>query len=257
MFIDSHAHLDDEQFNEDRNIVIDGLKDNQISLVVNIGADLESSLFSKKLAQQYDNIYFAAGIHPHDAKAATEDILNEITKLLNHSKCVALGEIGLDYFKNYSPHDIQRSVFEKQLIIAKKKTMPIVVHMREATKDTVGLLKKYYPAENAGVIHSFSGSIETAKIMLDMGFYLSISGPVTYKDANNLKKVAKYIPLDRLLIETDSPYLSPVPCRGKRNEPQYIKYTAMQIAQLKEIDVEEIAKVTAQNACVLFGLTKP
>jgi len=176
---------------------------------------------------------------------------------LDHPKCVGMGEIGLDYFKNYSPHDIQRSIFEKQLIIAKEKTIPIIIHMREATKDTIDLLKKYYPAEKAGVVHSFSGSIETAKIMLDMGFYLSISGPVTYTNANNLKKVAQFIPLDRLLIETDCPYLAPVPCRGKRNEPKYIKHTAMQIAQLRGVDIEEIAKTTAQNACRLFGLTNP
>lgn len=255
MFIDSHAHLDDEQFDEDRTIVIDDLKNNQISLVINVGADVKSSLFSKQLAKRYDNIYFAAGIHPHDAKYVTDEALEEIRHLLDHPKCVALGEIGLDYFKNYSPHDIQIEIFEKQLIIAKEKKIPVCIHMRDATKDTIELLKKYLPFEKAGVIHSFSGSIETAKIMLDMGFYLSISGPVTYANANNLKNVAKFIPLDRLLIETDSPYLTPVPCRGKRNEPKYVKHTAMRIAQLREMTLEEIARITSQNACTLFGLT--
>lgn len=254
MFIDSHAHLDDKQFNNDRDDVINQLSENDISMVINIGSDLKSSLFSKQLAQDNDNIYFCAGIHPHDSKSCTDVILSQIENLLSHNKCVALGEIGLDYFKNYSPHDIQREIFEKQLLMAKKHNMPICVHMRDATKDTVDFLRKYYPFNKSGVIHSFSGSRETAKIMLDMGFYISISGPVTYANAVNLRDVVSYVPIDKMLIETDCPYLTPVPKRPMRNEPKFVRYTAMKIAEIKHIALEDIAKATSNNALRLFNI---
>lgn len=253
-FIDSHAHLDDEQFDNDRNEVISQLCNNDISLVINIGSDLASSRFSQKLARDNDNIYFAAGVHPHDSSACTEEVLTEIEKLLSDSKCVALGEIGLDYFKNYSPADIQRDIFEKQLSIAKNNNMPVCIHMREATKDTVDFLKKYSPLNKSGVIHSFSGSRETAKLMLDMGFYLSISGPVTYANAVNLREVVSYIPIDKLLIETDCPYLTPIPKRGIRNEPKYVRYTAEKIAEIKQMPLEEIAQTTSENTLRLFNI---
>jgi TatD DNase family protein len=253
-FVDSHAHLDDEQFDNDRENVISRLSDNDISLVINIGSDLKSSIFSKQLAQDNDNIYFAAGIHPHDSDTCTEEILEKIEKLLCQPKCVALGEIGLDYFKNYSPADIQREIFDRQLSIAQKNDMPICVHMREATKDTVDFLKKYSPFNKSGVIHSFSGSRETAKIMLDMGFYLSISGPVTYANAVNLRDVVSYIPTDKLLIETDCPYLTPVPNRGVRNEPKYVRHTAMKIAEIKQMTLEDVAQITSDNALRLFKI---
>lgn len=253
-FVDSHAHLDDEQFDKDRDAVISQLSNDDIALVINIGSDLKSSRFSQMLAKNNDNIYFAAGIHPHDSNACTEETLNEIEKLLSDTKCVALGEIGLDYFKNYSPADIQRKIFDRQLSIAKKNGTPICVHMREATKDTVDFLKKHSPFNKSGVIHSFSGSRETAKIMLDMGFYLSISGPVTYTNAVNLRDVVSYVPIDRLLIETDCPYLTPAPKRGVRNEPKYVKYTAMKIAEIKQTPLEEIAQYTSDNALRLFKI---
>jgi len=257
ILVDSHAHLDDKQFDCDREEIIKDLKSNDISFLINIGSDLDSSVFSKHLAEKYDFIYFTAGIHPHDSKDCTEEVVTEIEKMLHHPKCAALGEIGLDYFKNYSEKSIQKDIFEKQLIIAKKVNIPICVHMREATKDTVDLLKKYYPNDKAGVIHSFSASKETAKIMLDMGFYLSISGPVTYSNAVNVKDIASYIPIDRLLIETDCPYLTPVPKRGRRNEPKYIKYTAIEIARIKRISFEDVAQATKKNAFKLFDIKPP
>lgn len=253
-FIDSHAHLDDKQFDKDRDNIIYNLKNDDISLVINIGSDLVSSRFSQKLAHEYDNIYFAAGVHPHDSSSCTEEILTEIEKLLSDPKCVALGEIGLDYFKNYSPADIQREIFDKQLSIAQKNEIPVCIHMRDATKDTVDFLKKYSPFNKPGVIHSFSGSRETAKIMLDMGFYLSISGPVTYVSAINLREVVSYIPIDKLLIETDCPYLTPIPKRGIRNEPKYVRYTAEKIAEIKQMPIEEIAEITSDNALRLFNI---
>lgn len=253
-FIDSHAHLDDRQFDKDRDNVINNLKNDDISHVINIGSDLASSRFSQKLANEYDNIYFAAGVHPHDSSACTEEMLSEIEKLLSEPKCVALGEIGLDYFKNYSPAHIQRDIFDKQLSLAQKNEIPVCIHMRDATKDTVDFLKKYSPFNKSGVIHSFSGSRETAKIMLDMGFYLSISGPVTYANAVNLREVVSYIPIDKILIETDCPYLTPEPRRGARNEPKYVRYTAEKIAEIKRMAIEEIAQATSENALRLFNI---
>ncbi len=256
MFIDAHAHLDDERFEQDRQEIIDALDENEIDFVINAGADLESSLFSKRLAEENEKIYFTAGIHPHDAKTAHKEMFAEIEQLLGHPKCVAVGEMGLDYHYNHSPQHVQREVFLTQLHMAKQAEKPIVVHMREATKDTIELLSAFAPFAHLGVIHSFSGSVESAKIFLDMGLYLSISGPVTYDNAGRFREVVRALPLDKLLIETDCPYLTPVPLRGRRNEPKNVRYVAQKIAELKSISLEEVAKTTSDNARMVFGLTK-
>ncbi len=256
MFIDAHAHLDDQRFDQDRQEVIEKLNENEIELVINAGADLESSLFSKRLAEENESIYFTAGIHPHEAKTANEEVLNKIEALLKHPKCVATGEIGLDYHYNHSMPQVQREVFAAQLEIAQRVGKPIVVHMREATKDTIDILQRFLPLTHSGVIHSFSGSAESGKIFLEMGLYLSISGPITYENAERFRQVVRSLPLEKLLIETDCPYLTPVPLRGKRNEPKNVRYVAQKIAELKGSTLAEVARITSGNARKVFGLTK-
>lgn len=256
MFIDAHAHLDDRRFDQDRQNIIDALSENEIDFVINAGADLQSSLFSKRLAEENEKIYFTAGIHPHDAKTADAETLTNIESLLAHPKCVAAGEIGLDYYYNHSAPDVQREVFAAQLEMAKRAGKPIVVHMREATKDTIERLQSFAPFAHGGVLHSFSGSAEIGKICIDMGLYLSISGPVTYDNASRFREVVRLLPLDKLLIETDCPYLTPVPLRGKRNEPKNVRYVAQKIAELKGRTLQEVAQVTSENARKVFGLTK-
>jgi TatD DNase family protein len=255
MFIDSHAHLDDERFDEDREILIESLKENNIDLVFNIGADIKSSKASVQLAKKFENIYAVVGVHPHDAKDVEEDYLDILRELSKEEKVVAIGEIGLDYYYDNSPRDIQKKVFKEQLDLAKELDLPVVIHTRDAAQETFDILKE--AAEGGklrGIMHCYSGSVEMAMEYIKLGFYISLGGPVTFKNSKVAKEVAKAIPLDRLLIETDCPYLTPEPYRGKRNEPKYVKYTAEAIAELRGISVEEVAKATSENAKTIFGI---
>ncbi|MBC7087836.1 MAG: TatD family hydrolase [Tissierellales bacterium] len=254
MFIDSHAHLDDERFDLDRQNVIKDLKSNQVDLVINIGADIESSISTVKLAEDYENIYASVGVHPHSVSELIGVGLNEIENLAKRKKVVAIGEIGLDYYYENSPKDIQKEYFIEQIRLAKKLDLPIVIHSREAVKDTLDIIKSEKSSNLRGVMHCFSSSVEIAKEYIKLGFYIAIGGVVTFKNARVTKEVAQFIPLENLLIETDCPYLAPEPFRGKRNEPKYIKYTAEEIAKIKEIDLEEIAYSTSANAKKLFGI---
>ncbi|NLN14518.1 MAG: TatD family hydrolase [Tissierellia bacterium] len=254
MFIDSHAHLDDSRFDGDRDILIKSLKDNDIELVINIGADLQSSIDSLKLADKYDNIYATIGVHPHSAKEVTEETLEEFRKLAKHPKVVAIGEIGLDFYYDNSPRDIQRKWFREQLKLAKELNLPVVIHSREATKETYDIIKEEQDGTLRGVLHCFSASKEVAMEYIKLGFYISLAGPVTFKNARVAKEVAKAVPLDKLLIETDCPYLAPEPNRGRRNEPKYVRYVAEKIAELRGIPVEEVAEQTRKNTKELFGI---
>lgn len=251
MFFDSHAHYDDDAFDADRDELLSSLPQNNVSNIINIGADMPSSRRSVQLAEKYEFMYAAVGVHPHDAKSYTSDDEAELAKLCAHPRVVAIGEIGLDYHYDNSPRDIQKEVFKKQLELAKKLRMPVIIHSREATEDTLSILKEFSPR---GVVHCFSGSVETAKTVLDMGMYISLGGPVTYKNAVKTVEVAEFVPIDRLLIETDCPYLAPVPYRGKRNSSLFIHATAEKLADIKGISVEELARITAENTKKLFNI---
>lgn len=257
MLIDSHAHIDDEKFNEDREAVLENARAAGVELIINPGADEASSFRAVAMSEKYPMIYATVGIHPHDAKdylpQKHDALLREWAK---KEKVVAIGEIGLDYHYDYSPRDVQQEVFIRQLIIAKAVKLPIVIHNRESMEDMVRILKDHFAPEYGGIMHSYSGSVEMARVFLDMGFHLSISGPLTFKNARKLPEVVAMMPLDRLLIETDSPYLTPTPYRGKRNEPAYVALVAAEIARIRGMTVEEVAEITTQNAKRVFGISK-
>ncbi|WFA08503.1 TatD family hydrolase [Tissierella sp. Yu-01] len=255
MFIDSHAHLDDERFDGDRDNLINSLKDNKIDLVFNIGADIESSKASVELANKYENIYAVVGVHPHDAKDVDKNYLETLRELSKKEKVVAIGEIGLDYYYDNSPRDIQRKAFKEQLNLAKELDLPVVIHTRDAMQETFDILKEAaQDGKLRGIMHCYSGSVEMAMEYIKLGFYISLGGPVTFKKSKVAKEVAVAVPFDKLLIETDSPYLTPEPYRGKRNEPMFVRYTAEMIAELRGISVEELAKATSNNAKAIFGI---
>lgn len=257
MLIDSHAHIDDQKFNEDREVILENARAAGIEFIINPGADEASSYRAVEMSEKYPMVYATVGIHPHDAKdyepQKHDALLKEWAK---KEKVVAIGEIGLDYHYDYSPRDVQQEVFIRQLIIAKEVKLPIVIHNRESMEDMVRILKEYFTPEYGGIMHSYSGSVEMAKVFLEMGFYLSISGPLTFSNARKLPEVVAMMPLDRLLVETDSPYLTPTPHRGKRNEPAYVRFVAAEIARIRGISLEEIEEITTQNAKTVFGITK-
>ena len=252
MYFDTHTHLDDEKFDPDRELVIENLKKEGVSLAVNVGADLTSSKNSIALAEQYDFIYAAVGVHPNEVGEMQDEDLETLADMAKHEKVVAIGEIGLDYHYDEPGRDVQKLWFEKQLRLAQALNMPFIVHDRDAHQDTLELLKKvgYYN----GVMHCFSGSCEMAKILLDLGFYISIAGQVTFKNAPKVKEVAKMVTADRLFIETDSPYLTPEPHRGARNNSANVKFTCAKIAELKGISAEKLAKVTLENGKKFYGI---
>ncbi len=246
MFFDTHAHLNDERFDSDREEFISSLKENGVDNVCEIGFDIESSKKALGLSHKYDFIYAALGVHPHDTEGLTLADMDTLRLLLKDEKAVALGEIGLDYFYDNSPREVQKEWFATQLEVAKEINCPICVHTRDAMGDTLEILKSH--GGGNGIIHCYSGSKESAKILLNMGYYISFAGPVTFKNANSVLEVINYVPSDRMLIETDSPYLAPVPHRGKRNCPVYVAQVAEKIAEVKGMSVEEVAKITSKNA---------
>ena len=254
MLIDSHAHLDDRRFDRDRDRLIKSLKELGVELVINPGADLSSSIKAVSLAEEYDNIYAAVGVHPHSAKEMDESTIGLLKSFTNREKVIAIGEIGLDYYYDNSPRDVQRKRFIEQLNLAKEVNLPVIIHSREANKDTFDILKEAQDGSLRGVMHCFSGSVEMAMEYIKLGFYISLAGPVTFKNAKIPKEVAKAVPLDKLMIETDAPYLTPEPYRGKRNEPIYVRYVAGTIAELKGLTFEEVAKQTAENTKRLFNI---
>lgn len=254
MLFDTHAHINALQYDEDRQEVINRALSEGVKNIVVVGFDTETIQGAMKLAEEYDFIYAAVGWHPVDAIDMKDEDLDWIESLAAHPKVVAIGEMGLDYHWDKSPKDIQKEVFRRQIALAKRVDLPIIIHNREATEDIVTILQEEGASEVGGIMHCFSGSLEVAKQCMDMNFYISFGGPVTFKNAKKPKEVAKQIPLDRLLIETDCPYLTPHPFRGKRNEPAYVKYVAEAIAELRDLPLEEIAQKTSDNARQVFGI---
>lgn len=248
--VDSHCHLDNEQFNEDREAVIERALAAGVEHMVAIGTgdgppDLEAGV---ALADRYPAFYATVGVHPHDASKANEDVYRRLSDLLAHPKVVALGEIGLDYHYDHSPRDVQRAVFAEQMRLARDARKPIVIHTREAWDDTLALLREHWaPARLNGIMHCFSGGPEQARQSLELGFYLSFGGILTFPKAADIQEAARQAPPDRLLVETDAPYLAPVPKRGKRNEPAYVVETARKLAALRGETLDSIASLTSAN----------
>ncbi len=258
MLFDTHAHLDSHKFDSDRDEVIERALAAGVDTIVNIGFNRETIPTTMALTEKYPFIYAAVGWHPTDAvDMKLEEDLAWIERLCTtHPKVVAIGEIGLDYYWDTSPKDVQQTVFREQIRLARRIGKPIVIHNRDAHEDIVKLLKEERASEVGGIMHCFSGSWETAQICLDMNFHISFGGPVTFKNARVPKEVLERVPLDRLLIETDAPYLTPHPHRGKRNESAYVRLVAETAAEIKGVSLEEISKISGDNARRCFGITR-
>jgi len=248
--IDSHCHLDNPQFDPDREAVIERAQAAGVERMLVIGTgdgppDLEAGI---RLADRYPSIYATVGVHPHEASKATADTYKGLRELLQHPKVVALGEIGLDYHYDHSPREVQRDVFLQQMLIAAEARKPIVIHTREAWEDTIALLEVYWrPYGLGGIMHCFSGGPDQAALCLDLGFHLSFGGILTFPKSADVQEAARRTPADRLLIETDAPYLAPVPHRGKRNEPAFMTETARKLADLRGVTAEEVSRITTEN----------
>ena len=253
MLIDSHTHLELSEFDSDREDVIKRAKESGVEHIVTVGINLKDSRNAVALAERYDNIYASVGVHPHDAKSIDETTYDSLKKLSESDRVVAYGEIGLDFFRNLSPGDLQVKRFGEQLELAGELGLPVIIHDREAHREIVEVLKGW-KSYSGGVIHCFSGDYDMAVKCLDMGFYISIPGTITYRKSETLRDVVRKIPIDRLLVETDCPYLSPEPKRGKRNEPANVVYTARKVAQVKGLSFEDVAMITSENTRNLFKM---
>jgi len=254
MLFDTHAHLDDDKFDKDRDEVIIRCKQEGVDLILNAGSSVETSVKSIALAEKYELIYAAVGVHPHDAAHMDEETAGVLAALTENKKVRAIGEIGLDYHYDFSPRDVQKRRFVEQIDLARQLKLPVIIHDREAHGDVMDIFKKNRIKEVGGVLHSFSGSAEMALECIKLGMYISISGPITFKNARRTVEAVRKVPLERLLIETDSPYLTPVPHRGKRNYPGYVKFVAEKIAEIKGLTFEEVAQKTRLNGKLLFGI---
>ncbi|KGX85467.1 TatD family hydrolase [Pontibacillus litoralis] len=256
MLFDTHVHLNAKQFEEDREEVIQRATAAGVQYMVVVGFDRETIPLAIEIAESYDHIYAAVGWHPVDAIDMEAGDLEWLEQLSQHPKVVAIGEMGLDYHWDKSPVEVQKEVFRKQIQLAKKVKMPIIIHNREATEDIVSILKEENAGEVGGIMHCYNDVVEYAHQCIDMNFYISLGGPVTFKNAKKPKEVAEAIELDRLLIETDCPFLAPHPNRGKRNEPAYVQLVAEKIAEIKGISAEEVGRKTTENALNLFNIQK-
>ena len=252
--IDSHTHLDMPQFRKDVDKVIERARRSGIIAMITIGISLDSSRAALAFAESHDDIYCTVGWHPHGAHELTEDEIMALKKLAKNPKVVAWGEIGLDYYRDRAPRDKQQTCFRQQIRLARECGLPVVIHDRDAHGDTLRILKEESADEVGGVFHCFSGDWTFARKCLDMGFYISIPGTVTYNNAGEQREVVKRCPMDRLMVETDAPYLTPVPYRGKRNEPSYVVLTARKVAELRNRPLEEISEQLTINTIRLFGL---
>ena len=255
MLFDSHAHLNDERFDEDREELISSLQEKGVDLVVNPGACIKTSIESVELANKYDFIYAAVGVHPHDVGELDETAIDTLRQLATENKkVVAIGEIGLDYYYDNYPREVQKEWFIKQIELANELKLPIIIHDRDAHGDTFEIIKKYKSPEIGCVLHCYSGNVELAREYVKMGCYISLSGTVTFKNNKKTKEVAREIPLDRLFIETDSPYMAPTPHRGKRNDPSLVQFVADTIAVEKGVSYETVCEATKENAKRFFGI---
>ncbi|MEG2353769.1 MAG: TatD family hydrolase [Clostridium sp.] len=253
MIFDSHSHYDDESFNEDREEILKELKKNGVVGILNCGASMQGAVDSVELALKHEFIYAAVGIHPSDAEDMTIENLQKLTDLSKNEKVKAIGEIGLDYYWDENPSkEIQQNAFRKQMELAKLTKLPVVIHDRDAHGDTLEIMKEY--PEVIGVVHCFSGSVEFARECMKLGYYIGITGVITFKNAKKIVEVVEIVPLDRLLVETDAPYMAPVPHRGKRNRSDYIKYVIEAIAEIKNINIEDVEGATIENTKRLFKI---
>ena len=246
---DTHAHYDDDAFDEDLGQVLSGLAEKGVCGVINNASNMDSARRSIELAENYANVWAAVGVHPHDVKDMTDSDIDTLREMSKHKRVVAIGEIGLDYHYNFSPRDVQIKWFKKQLELAKELDLPVFIHDREAHADTLEILKGYRPK---GVIHCFSGSVEMAREIIKLGMYIGLGGAVTFKNAKTPVEVARYVPLDRLLLETDAPYMTPVPFRGKRCSSDLIQYTAEKIAAERNMTAQQLCDITKNNTLTLF-----
>lgn len=254
MIFDSHAHYEDGQFEEDRKGLLESFAENGVGAVVNVSSSLASIEESLKLTKEYSFVYAAVGVHPQECGKLDEDKISWVKDMLGRPKVVALGEIGLDYYWDEPDRQIQKIWFERQMEMAKEAGLPMIVHSRDAAADTLDMMKAAHAQDAGGVVHCFSYGVDMAGKFLDMGFYLGIGGVVTFANAKKLKEVAAYAPMDRILLETDSPYLAPVPNRGKRNSSLNLIYVAKEIGAIRGMDTEEVIRLTEENARRMYGL---
>ena len=253
---DSHCHLENGRFEEDLPQVMARMEEAGVRRCILAGSDMETSEQIVALTKEHAHVYGVVGIHPHDAKTWTDGCTDRIAQWVKEERIVGVGEIGLDYYYDHSPRDVQQEVFVKQLLLARELDMPAVFHVRDAHGDMLSILREHRNELPDGVVHCYSGSVESAREYLDMGFYISFAGPITFKNANKLLEVAAYVPQDRILVETDSPYLAPVPMRGRRNEPTFVQYVAEKVAELRGITAEELAEMATRNTCRLFRIAE-
>lgn len=254
MIFESHAHYEDERFNEDRKELLESFSDNGIGYVVNVASSLKTVDKTMELIKEYDFMYGSVGVHPEECAPLQESDIERFKELSKNPKVVAIGEIGLDYYWNEPDPEIQKKWFIRQLELAKEVNLPVIIHSRDAAKDTLDIMKEYHAEQVGGVVHCFSYSVEMAQEFIKMGFYIGVGGVVTFKNGKKLKEVVEQIPLERILIETDCPYMAPVPHRGKRNSSLYLPYIVEEIARIKNVSCETVIEVTEANAKRMYQI---
>ena len=254
MIFDTHAHYDDDAFDEDRDVLLSGMREQNVEYIVNVGASMASSERSIKLAEKYPFVYAAVGVHPDEVGELDEEKFAKLREWTSHEKVKAVGEIGLDYYWDKEKHDLQKHWFMRQMELASEVKLPMIVHSREAAKDTLDMVIAAKPLNLSGIIHCYSYSVEQAREYLNMGYYIGIGGVVTFKNAKKLKEVAEYTPLSQIVLETDCPYLAPTPFRGKRNDSSKIAYVAEELAAIKQVPVEEVIRITNENGRRLYNI---
>jgi len=253
MYFDTHAHYCDKRFDKDRDELLASMPGAGVSLILNAGSNMSSSKLSLELADKYPFIFASVGVHPHDASSMTDEAVIELEKMLSHPKAVAVGEIGLDYHYDFSPRDVQKNRFREQLELARRLDKPVIIHERESLQDTLSIVRDF--SDLTGVFHCFSGSWETAKVVLDLGWYLSFTGIITFKNARRALEVLEKMPADKIMLETDCPYLAPDPMRGRRNSSFYLQYIAGKVAEVRGVSIEEVATLTMENGKRFFGIS--
>ena len=254
MIFDTHAHYDDDAFDEDRDVLLSGMREQNVEYIVNVGASMASSKRSIRLAEKYPFVYAAVGVHPDEVGELDEEKFAKLCEWTSHEKVKAVGEIGLDYYWDKEMHDLQKHWFKRQMELASEVKLPMIVHSREAAKDTLDMVIAAKPLNLSGIIHCYSYSVEIAREYLNMGYYLGIGGVLTFKNAKKLKEVAEYTPLSQIVLETDCPYLAPVPFRAKRNDSSKLSYVVEELAAIKQISVEEVIRITNENGRRLYNI---